>query len=102
MRSVGVVVVAQRAVVHHGTDVRMRVIVCAVLVRIGVEEDAQAIELVLVPEHIARSERIFHVPERHSVAEQILTVAIDLELDYDLPISELNRLFGVRASDGGV
>lgn len=95
MRSVGVVIVVQSAIVHHRADVRMRVVVCAVLVRVGVEEDAQTLELVLVPEHVARSKRILHVPERHAVAEQILAVAIDLELDYDLPISELNRLWFV-------
>ena len=92
MRSVSVVIVAQAAVVDHGTYVGMGVIVCTVLVRIRIKENAQTLELVFVSEHIARSERMFDVPERHAVAEQILTMAIDLEFDQNLPISERDRL----------
>lgn len=92
MRSICVVIVEQRAVVHHGAYVRMSVIVGAVLIGVRIEEDAQTIELILVSEHIARPERMFDVPKGHTVAEQILTMAIDLEFDYDLPVSKRDRL----------
>lgn len=56
-------------IIHHSTNIWMTMIVCTVLIRIRIKENADTAELVLMSEYTTGSQRILHVPERHSIAK---------------------------------
>jgi len=92
VRAVPVVVVVHAAIVDHGRNERVLVVVGAVVVAVGVHNDGEALEEVLVAEHRPAHHAVLGVPDGKAVAEQLLALAVHLEVYVQLPVAYVARL----------
>ncbi len=67
-----------------------------IVIRIGIEDNGKTMEVVGRAEDIAELVAVTHVPEGESVAEQVLAVTVHRELELDLPVGHVNRLFFIQ------
>lgn len=63
-----------------------------IMVAISVQNDGQAVEIVLAAEHRTWLHTIFDVPNDESIAKQVLASTVHFELYLKLPVSRLARL----------
>ena len=93
--AIRVLVVRGPAVAHHGHDVGEDDAGPVVLVR--VEEDAEALESVLVAENGSFPPALLGEPHGESIAVQ-LVLSVDLELDLDFPVGCCQGHLGPKAA----
>lgn len=92
VRAVSVVVVVHAAVVDHGRDEGVLVVVGAVVVAVGVHDDGKALEEVSVAKHRSTHHSVLGVPDGKAVTEQLLALAVHLEVHVQLPVAYVARL----------
>lgn len=90
--AVPVVVVVHAAVVDHGRDERVLVIVRAVVVAVSVHDDGEALEEVTVAEHRTTHHSVLGVPDGKAVAKQLLALSVHLEVNVQFPVAYVARL----------
>ncbi len=64
----------------------------SVVIGVGVEEDAEAAEVVLVAEHRPQDGTIGRIPDGHAVTEQVPSGACHLERRHQFPVTRIHRL----------
>lgn len=59
----------------------------AIVVAIGIKHDCKTMKEVLAPKNFARLHTIAHVPDRKTIAEEVLTTPVHFELHLKLPVT---------------
>jgi hypothetical protein len=64
----------------------------SIVVAVRVQDDREPLEEVVVAENGTLPHAVFGVPDDEAVAEQVLPLTVNLEVDLQLPIAHVHRL----------
>lgn len=73
----------------------------SILVAVSVEEDSQSSEVVLVSEHWPHLSTLLGIPHCKPITKQVLPLAVDLEVQQQLPVVHPGRLKEVEVIELG-